>query len=272
MAVITVIQSVYKNDKPEYLKCSLDSILNQTFSDFVLYLGIDGPIGEDLKAVINGYVDQRIRVIANKENKGLAGILNDLLTASEKEGSEFIARMDSDDIACRDRFEKQVAYLREHPEVDALGGAINEIDEQSNDCGHLVKYPCEPDACKRFFSKRNPVAHPTVMFRREFFDKVGQYYPTNFLRNEDTELWLNGYVNDAVIANLPDVLLNFRVTNDMFKQRRNGVAFAKSQLTLRKLVAKKLHYGMMSYIYAYAMFFLMISPSGIRKLAYKVLR
>lgn len=272
MATITVIQSVYKNDKPEYLKYSLDSILNQSFSDFILYLGIDGPIGNDLKAVINGYVDPRIIVIANNENKGLAGILNDLLAASEKEGSEFIARMDSDDIACRDRFEKQVAYLREHPEVDALGGAINEIDEQGNDYGHIVKYPCEPDACKRFFSKRNPVAHPTVMFRREFFDKVGQYYPTNFLRNEDTELWLNGYVNDAVIANLPDVLLNFRVTNDMFKQRRNGLSFAKSQLSLRKIIAKKLHYGMMSYVYAYAMFLIMISPSCIRKATYKLLR
>lgn len=272
MAAITVIQSVYKNDKPDYLKYSLDSILNQTFYDFVLYLGIDGPIGEDLKAVINGYDDPKIIVIANKENKGLAGILNDLLKASEKEESEFIARMDSDDIACSDRFEKQVAYLREHPEVDALGGAINEIDEQGNDYDHIVKYPCEPDACKRFFSKRNPVAHPTVMFRKRYFDKVGMYYPTNFLRNEDTELWLNGYLNNTVIANLPDVLLNFRVTNDMFKQRRNGMAFAKSQLTLRKFIAKKLHYGMMSYIYAYAMYFLMISPSGIRKLAYKVLR
>lgn len=71
---------------------------------------------------------------------------------------------------------------------------------------------------------------------------------------------------------MPDVVLNFRMTDDMFRQRRNGKIFAKSQLELRKKIAKELEYGPMSFVYAYAMYILMISPSWLLKLAYKVLR
>lgn len=272
MAKLAVIQSVYKNDKPEYLRLSIESILNQTYSDFDLYLGIDGPIGDELSSVINNLIDDRIIVIANKENKGLAHILNDLLGECTKKDYEFIARMDSDDIAFKDRFEKQMLFLENHPEVDVVGGAVNEIDEKGNNRNHIVKYPCTPAECFKFFSKRNPVAHPTVIFRKRFFDKTGSFYPTNFVRNEDTELWLQGYVHGTIITNLPDVVLNFRVTEDMFKQRRNGREFAQSQLTLRKIINKELEYGFMASVYAYAMYYLMIAPSWLRKIAYKVLR
>lgn len=79
MKKVAVIQSVYKNDKPEYLKLSIDSILSQTYQDFILFLGIDGPIRNDVRKVIESVDDVRLRVIENKENKGLASILNDLL-------------------------------------------------------------------------------------------------------------------------------------------------------------------------------------------------
>lgn len=273
MAKIAVIQSVYKNDKPEYLRLSINSILNQTYSDFILYLGVDGPIGEELSNVIDILqTDDRVVIIANKENKGLAHMLNDLLIECLKHDHEFIARMDSDDIACLDRFEKQMAYMESHPDVEVLGSAVNEIDENGNNRNHVVKYPCDSDGCRKFFSKRNPLAHPTVLFRRKFFDNIGMLYPTNFVRNEDTELWLQGFLHDAVVANLPDVLLNFRVTEDMFKQRRNGREFAKSQLALRKLINKELGYGFMASIYAYGMYYIMIAPSWLRKIAYKILR
>ena len=85
-------------------------------------------------------------------------------------------------------------------------------------------------------------------------------------------MWLQGFLHGAVIVNVPDVLLNFRVTEDMFKQRRNGREFAKSQLKLRKLINMQLGYGFIATIYAYAMYFLMIAPSWLRKLAYKIMR
>ena len=272
MTKLAVIQSIYKNDKAEYLIKSVDSILSQTFSNYTYFIGVDGPIGSDLRNVVDSITDSRIVIIEHEENKGLASILNDLLEKCKEGDFDFIARMDSDDIATQNRFELQINYLEQNADVDALGGAINEIDEDGNERGKVVCYPCSPKDCRSFFAKRNPIAHPTVMFRRSFFEKAGWQYPTDFVRNEDTRLWHEGYKHGCKIANLPDVVLNFRMTDSMFTQRRNGREFAKSQLELRKLIAKDLGYGMMAYIYAYAMYLLMISPSWILKFAYKVLR
>lgn len=272
MYKLAVIQSVYKNDKPDYLIQALDSIFNQTYKDFTLFLGVDGPISDDLRCLIESVRDKRLRVIYYRENRGLAFVLNDLLAVLMNEGFEYIARMDSDDIAVANRFEKQLAYLHLHHEVDVIGGAVNEINERGEDRGRVIRYPCEPEGCYAFFSKRNPIAHPTALFRRRFFEKTNCFYPTDFVRNEDTRLWHEGFKHGCIIANITDVLLNFRMTNDMFKQRRNGHKFAKSQLKLRWIIAKDLNYGFMSYVYAHVMYLLMVSPSWLLKLAYKFMR
>lgn len=270
MQELFVIESVYKNDRPEYLKTALDSIFKQSYGKYKLLLFIDGPISADLWSVIRSYNDERLDVIDNQQNVGLATALNRMLEKCRS--AKYIARMDSDDISMPDRFQKQVDYLCAHPEVDMVGGAINEIDEKGNDRGKIIRYPCEPERCRKFFAKRNPVAHPAVMFRRSFFEKCGWRYPTDYLRNEDTCLWYEGYKRGCVIANIPDVVLNFRVTDSMFTQRRNGKDFAKSQLKLRKLIAKDLNYGPLSVMYAYGMYLLMISPSWVLKVAYRLLR
>ena len=269
---VAVIMSLYKNDRLDYVKLSIESILNQTYKDFDLYLQYDGPFTADIDTFLSSIPDVRMHIQRREENKGLAVSLNELLAIIKDKEYIFIARMDADDISMLDRFEKQVKYLETHPSVDMVGGAINEIDENGKDRGKITKYPCAPEECRAFFAKRNPVAHPTVMFRRSFFEKAGWEYPTDFMRNEDTRLWHEGYKHGCVIANIPDVVLNFRMTNNMFKQRRNGREFAKSQLLLRKQIRKDLGYGLMADVYAYATYVLMISPSWILKIAYKILR
>ena len=269
---IAVIMSLYINDVIQYVRLAVDSILGQTYTNFNFYIQYDGPISPEVDEYLTGLTDLRVKIQRRTENKGLAQSLNDLLATVMPQDYEYIARMDADDISFPNRFEKQIVYLESHPIVDMVGGAINEIDENNNDRGKITKYPCSPDACYSFFAKRNPVAHPTVMFRRSFFKKAGWEYPTDFVRNEDTRLWLEGYKHGCVIANLPDVLLHFRMTDAMFTQRRNGKAFAKNQLELRKIINKDLKFGVMAYIYAYAMYLLMISPPWLLKFAYRVLR
>ena len=269
---VAVIMSLYKNDCLAYVKLSIESILNQTYKDFDLYLQYDGPVAADIDTFLSSIPDVRMHIQRREENKGLAVSLNELLAIIKDKEYIFIARMDADDISMPDRFEKQIKYLETHSSVDMVGGAINEIDENGKDRGKITKYPCAPEECRAFFAKRNPVAHPTVMFRRSFFEKAGWEYPTDFMRNEDTRLWHEGYKHGCVIANIPDVVLNFRMTNSMFKQRRNGREFAKSQLLLRKQIRKDLGYGLMADVYAYATYVLMISPSWILKIAYKILR
>lgn len=269
---LTVIMSLYNKDCLEYVKLSVESILNQTYKDFDLYMQYDGSVAADVDCFLSSISDERLHIRRRDENKGLACSLNELLEYVYPKGYEFIARMDADDIALYDRFQKQFDFLANNPEVDVVGGAINEIDENGNNLNHIVKYPITPEECFHFFSKRNPFAHPTVMFRRSFFEKTGCFYPTEYMRNEDTGLWLEGFKKGVKGANLSDVTLNFRVTNAMFTQRRNGTVFAKSQLQLRKKIIKELGYGPMSYINAHAMYLLMISPSWLIKFAYKILR
>ncbi len=271
---IAVILPVYKNDKVKDLSQSIESVLYQTYRNLHLYIGVDGPVGDELHKSLELLEQQnKVSVEWFTENRGLACVLNDLLDICFKEGYEFIARMDADDISTTDRFEKQMAYLVQHPEIDVVGGAINEIDEKGNSRNKTIVYPETPEECRAFFSKRNPHAHPAVLFRKSFFDKLGgKKYRPEYRQNQDTMLWYDGMMAGTKHANITDVVLKFRMTNAMFKKRRNGWAFAKKQLKDRLMINKGLGYGWKADVYGFAMFCLLVSPVWVKKIAYRVLR
>lgn len=273
MEKIAIILPVYRNDKESYIKLSCDSILNQTYRNIHLYIGVDGPVGEDLTSCLKEYEqDERVSIEWFKENRGLAIVLNDLLDICFKKGYEFIARMDADDISKPERLEKQMEYLKEHPEIDVVGGAIEEIDENSESREKIIVYPETPDDCYKFFARRNPHAHPAVMFRKSFFDKAGCKYRPEYRQNQDTMLWLDGMKKGTKHANLQEVILRFRFTNSLFKKRRNGWAFAKKQLHDRKIINKTLGYGFSATVFGYMMFCMLVSPAWVKKIAYKLFR
>lgn len=271
---IAVILPVYKKDKVEYLSRSIESIVMQTYSDFHVFVGVDGPVGEDLISFINLIDEQnKVTVVWYNENRGLACVLNDLLDICIKEGYEYIARMDADDISENTRFEKQVTYLDSHPQIDVVGGAIDEIDEKGNSRNKRIVYPETPEECRAFFAKRNPHAHPAVMFRMSFFDKLNsKKYRPEYRQNQDTMLWYDGMMAGTQHANIPDVVLRFRMTDTMFKKRRNGWAFAKKQFKDRLMINKGLGYGFGADVYGFAMFCMLISPAWIKKIAYRIFR
>lgn len=274
MKDIAVILPVYRKDKVNYLQHAVNSILEQSYPNLKLFLGVDGPVEEDLRECLEAYERQgNVKVFWFPENRGLACVLNDLLDCCFEEGFEYIARMDADDISMPDRFEKQMAFLIDHTEIDVVGGAIEEIDENGNQRGKVVVYPETPEDCRNFFEKRNPHAHPAVLFRKSFFDKLkGDKYRPEYRQNQDTMLWYDGMMHGTQHANIPDVVLKFRMTDTMFKKRRNGWAFAKKQFKDRRMINKGLGYGFKADVYGFAMFCLLISPVWIKKIAYKRLR
>ena len=95
---IAVIMSIYRNDRNNFVKLAVDSILNQTYKDFDYYIQYDGPVDAEVDAYLSGLKDERVRIQRRAENKGLAQSLNDLLNIVKSMGYEFIARMDADDI------------------------------------------------------------------------------------------------------------------------------------------------------------------------------
>lgn len=273
MDKVAVILPVYKNDKVPYIKLSVDSILNQTYKKFHIYIGVDGPINSELEECLKLFEqDERIEVKWFKENRGLAIVLNALLDICFEKSFEYIARMDADDISISNRFEKQINFLKEHPDIDVVGGAITEIDEKGESRKKDIIYPLSPEDCRTFFAKRNPHAHPAVMFRKSFFEKIGHYYRPEYRQNQDTMLWLDGFSKGTNNANIPDIILKFRMTDALFKKRRNGFSFAKKQFKDRLLINRTLGYNFKADLFGFAMFCLLIAPTGIRKIAYRIFR
>ena len=155
--VYAVILTVYKNDRVSWIKDAVNSLLNQTIKGHI-YIGVDGIVGEDIVDFLNILKQQdKVSIVWFKKNRGLACVLNDLLDICFKDSYEYIARMDADDISMPDRMEKQLLYLKTHPFVDVVGGAIFEIDENGKSRKKTIFYPETPKECKSFFAKRNPV-------------------------------------------------------------------------------------------------------------------
>lgn len=274
---MVVLMSVYKNDNPEHLKLSIDSILNQTYQEFVLLVGVDGAVSDGLRACLEGYVDStnsptanKVKVFWFKENRGLTAVLNNLLEEGKKMQPKYIARMDADDISKTDRFEKQVKMLEKNQELDVIGGAIEEMEYDGRLNGKVIHYPLTHDECFRFFATRNPLAHPAVMFRARFFEKATSYNAA-YKKNQDTELWYRAFKAGCRFGNLEDVVLTFRVSKDMYK-RRGGTKFAKEVLRLRNEINRGLGYGMKATMFGYAYYIMAISPGWVKKFAYRVFR
>lgn len=268
---IVVLVSVYKNDNPTHLRLSVDSILNQTYQDFVLLIGVDGAIGDNLADILHSYEDNpKVKVFWFNENRGLTAVLNNLLDEGKKMQPRYYARMDADDISYIDRFEKQVKYLEENLELDVIGGAIEEMEYDGSLNGKVIQYPLTHQECFDFFATRNPLAHPAVMFRVSFFDKVG-FYNEFYKKNQDTELWYRAFKAECKFGNLKDVVLTFRVSKDMYK-RRGGTKFAKEVLKLRKEINNGLGYGVKATLFGYAYYIMAISPGWVKKFAYRVFR
>lgn len=269
--MLYVIMSVYKNDNVDAVKEALESLRCQTYSDFILYLKYDGPVHPDVEEYISSLPDPRIRVRGRGKNMGLAVSLNELLEEILRQPDcEFVARMDADDYCLPLRFEKQINYLKSH-EVDIVGSYIRESRYPTVEEGVLVTYPTGHQGCRLIFGKRTPVAHPAVMFRRSYFDKVG-LYPTDTLRAEDDAMWLKGFKGSCTFANIPEVLLHMRV-NDDFYNRRNSLTKTKFDYQFRKKIIRELNLPKIDYLYAVGRYLLFrYSPGWLLKFAYGNLR
>lgn len=268
--LVGVLISVYKADNTNYLKLALDSILNQTYKNIHFLIGVDGNVGEEITNILYEFKKRNnVSIFWYKENRGLACVLNDNIAEGEKLGCEFYARMDADDIALPDRFEKQLNFLIKNIDVDVVGGAIEEIDENSQLRGKRVEYPLTHNECRRFFRYRDPMAHPATFFRKSYFEKCGGYR-NEYRKNQDTMLWFDGFMNGCRFANLSDTVLHFRVNDDFFRNRRNGLDRAKKMLKDRFIMNKALNYDISANIFACCMFFMTISPSWLKKILYKI--
>lgn len=203
------------NEPKKFIEESISSILNQTYHNLELLIA-DDSTNEDTVKVIDDFAkrDGRVVVIRKAERMGFVNALNEALHQAK---GDFLARMDGDDISLPNRFELQLKYADEHPEVDVFGGNMDIIDEMG-----VAKserhYPTTPAAIKKMFIFRSPFAHPTIMFRRSVVD-AGYFYNPAYKKAEDVDFLMRLYKNNYVFGNTGEKLLRYRVVGDLQNKR-----------------------------------------------------
>lgn len=233
---LSVIMPVYNAEK--FLKDSIESVLNQTFSDFEFIIINDGSTDNSLK-IIKAYAnkDERIKII-DQNNLGIVESLNQALKLST---GQFIARMDADDISEPDRLEKQLNFLIETGAY-LCGTWATIIDEKGQITGQRFNYPPKTwRENKMYLLRGNPFIHPSIMLSRKVYevekDKNGNLY-RNYKHLEDYELWTR-IVPKYKSVNLPEYLLRYRIHQTQIT-KKNNFGMRISGLGIRSLAVLRL--------------------------------
>jgi len=230
--LISVLMPVYNAEK--YIQAAVESILNQTFTNFEFIIINDGSSDGTL-ALLEGYAEQdkRIRLIS-RENKGLVATLNEGLKLAK---TPLIARMDADDIAMPNRFKEQVAFLKLNLDVVCVGGTAIIIDELGQELTLLQVPETDDEIQQLLLEGHTSVFHPAVMYRSENVQQVGGYRE-DFFPAEDLDLWLRlGEV--GAFYNLQEAVIKYRflsssVSGRMVKQQYEAAKAATESAWVRR--------------------------------------
>lgn len=225
----SVSMCVYGKDDPHYFRAAVDSILDQTIKPSEVVLVVDGPVPEELDAVIRSYERMPIfRVVRFAENQGHGNARRAGLSACS---NELVALMDADDLSAPDRFEKQLALFEKEPNLDIVGGMITEFVGTPDNVVARRDVPLADADIKLYMKKRCPMNQVTVMFKKSSVDRVGGF--VDWYCDEDYYLWLRMTLAGMTFGNVPDVLVNVRVGEEMY-QRRGGKKYFQSEAKLQK--------------------------------------
>lgn len=198
---VSVIMPVYNAEK--YLKDAIESILNQTFTNFEFLIINDGS-NDNSKKIIEAYNDPRIRLLNNKENSGLAKVRNKGLSEAK---AEYIAWLDADDMSHPLRLKKQVKLLEDYPEIGICGTWVKTIGAKIS---HKWHYPTNPDfiRCRMLFD--DPLATSSVMFRKKLLIEHSLNFDLDYPPAEDYDLW-ERLSCCCKITNIPKILTFYRL-------------------------------------------------------------
>lgn len=228
----TILQSVYKKDNPDFLSESLQSIAKNTLLPSSIVLVKDGELTPELESVISEWQKKLpVKVVGYEKNQGLAYALNFGLQFVE---TELVARMDSDDICFPERFEKQVLQFDLNPDLEILGGGIEEFYIAENNKYRKIRlYPKWTDKKSKTLYRGTPVAHPTLMIKTSLLKEFK--YSESTKCNEDIDLWFRLLEAGHKIKTLQEPVLHFRITDGTFNRRSMQKAFNEFSIYSKNL-------------------------------------
>lgn len=227
MPEVTVLMPVYNAGR--FLRAAIESILNQTFDNYE-FLIINDASTDMSRSVISSYKDERIRLVDNERNLGLAGTLNKGLRLAS---AEIIARHDADDIAHPRRLEEQLQFLRQRGDVVLVGSQSWVIDENGNYSRIVLGKPCEDRSIRWDLLFDNSFIHSTVMFRKDvIFNKLGGY-DESFVFCQDYELW-SRVASGYRLFNLPARLMLYRTHPDSMTERMREISALENHRIIQR--------------------------------------
>lgn len=226
---LTVLMPVYNGSS--YLREAIDSILAQTFEDFELLIVDDGSTDGSADIVVT-YNDPRIRLVIQPINRGLVAALNMGLEISN---SEYVARMDSDDICLPNRLARQVAFMDKNPSV-GISGTWMESFGLGKPAMWRSPLTHEMIICNMLFE--SAIYHPTAIFRRSVIIENNLFYDSSYIHAEDYELWCR-FATRIKFANIGEVLLRYRIHSQSVGQSQRDAKLLSAS-KVRNLWLKQL--------------------------------
>lgn len=228
--LVSVVMPVY--NLASFVGKSIDSVLEQTFRDFEFIIVNDGST-DNTSQIVNSYSDKRINFIDNASNNGLVYALN---AGIDKARGKYIARIDGDDIALPQRFEKQVRYMEAHPECDALTSIVTLIDDKENDIG---VWPADRKnitfrQIRNYLPKDNCLTHPSALIKTGVLK--GFRFSASQALAEDYDLWLRMMAERKEIHKLNEVLTLHRILPTSFTRTRRKNGYFKIMRVKRQFV------------------------------------
>ncbi len=265
----SVLMSVYNKESSINLRQALNSIwMDQHLRPDQIVLVKDGMLGDELNDVIIYFskIIPCLDVVSLPSNMGLAYALNEGLKCCKY---QLVARMDSDDISLPTRFAEQIAYMSSNKNIAVLGSQVDEYDMlMENKVGTRV-VPIKHEDIVRFAKRRNPISHPSAVFRKEIILSVGGY--PLFERAQDFALWSIMLTRGHMFHNSPRVLVNMRTGEGMMNRR--GYEYLKNEL---RLLNFQKEIGLLSYFdficNAMTKCIVRLAPKRIKKFLYSKFR
>ena len=229
----TVCMSVYYKSKPAEFLAAFESIVDQTVPPDEIILVVDGPIPDDLEEAVKvAQNNPSLQLVRLPENKGHATVRQ---TGLELASHSLVGIMDGDDLSLPDRFELQLQYLIQHPEVDIVGGQICEFYSSSNKIIGKREVPLSDSDIKKYLKRRSPFNFVTVMFKRESVMKVGGFM--EWFCEEDYYLWIRMALANCRFANLDNTLVKVRIDENTY-HRRGGWKYFISEAKIQVFMLK----------------------------------
>lgn len=233
MPTLAALITVYHRIDPAELSAALDSLAAQTRRAEDIVIVEDGPIGPDLRAVIDAFVDthDEARTVTLARNLGAGPASAAGLATID---AELIARLDADDIAAPERFARQLAWFEAHPDTDVLGTAMSEFRDDPSEVVAVRSLPHTHDEIARYAKINSPINNPSVMLRRTALLTAGGYRDVHHM--EDYDLWARLLASGARFHNLPEPLTYFRTSAAQFERRTGKGMFAAEKQMQDNLV------------------------------------